>query len=35
MDAEDLAAQIADLRSEMEGMQFVSDSEEEPESDES
>ena len=33
--ADDLAAQIAELRAELEGMQFVSDSEEEPESDES
>ena len=33
LDAEDVAAQIAELRSEMESMQFVNDSEEEPESD--
>ena len=33
LDAEDVAAQIAELRSEMESMQFVNDSEEELESD--
>ena len=35
VEPDDLAAQIAELRAELESMQFVSDSEEEPESDES
>ena len=35
VEPDDLAVQIAELRAELESMQFVSDSEEEPESDES